>query len=176
MCRIIIFTAWKVSKYGVISVPYLPAFRLNTGKYGPEITPYLDTFRAVLFNLSLNFTYKKIYHTSIYLVKQITAIPSLYFCFCNIAVPHLLLRSIKEYFEAILKDKNYRLIILMKMNFFASVFQVVWPQARSSLPELFYKKGVLRNFTKIIGKHLCRVSFLIIKVGGLKLPIQFWVT
>ena len=33
-------TAWKVSKYGVISGP-------NTGKYGPEITPYLDTFHAV---------------------------------------------------------------------------------------------------------------------------------
>ena len=32
-------TAWKVSKYGVISGPI-------TGKYGPEITPYLDTFRA----------------------------------------------------------------------------------------------------------------------------------
>ena len=33
-------TAWKVSKYGVISAP-------NTGKYGQEITPYLDTFYAV---------------------------------------------------------------------------------------------------------------------------------
>ena len=33
-------TAWKVSRYGVISGP-------NTGKYGPEITPYLDTFHAV---------------------------------------------------------------------------------------------------------------------------------
>ena len=35
-----LLTAWKVSKYGVISGP-------NTGKYGPEITPYLDTFYAV---------------------------------------------------------------------------------------------------------------------------------
>ena len=33
-------TAWKFSKYGVISGP-------NTGKYEPEITPYLDTFHAV---------------------------------------------------------------------------------------------------------------------------------
>ena len=31
-------TAWKVSKYGVIS-------GLNTGKYGPD--PYLDPFHAV---------------------------------------------------------------------------------------------------------------------------------
>ena len=41
-------TAWKVSKYGVISGPHFPVFRLNTGKYGPEITLYLDTFHAVL--------------------------------------------------------------------------------------------------------------------------------
>ena len=40
-------TARKVSKYGVISGPYFPVFRLNTGKYGPEITPYLATFHAV---------------------------------------------------------------------------------------------------------------------------------
>ena len=48
--------AWKVSKYGVVSGPYFPAFGLtmylslfspNAGKYGPEITPYLDTFHAV---------------------------------------------------------------------------------------------------------------------------------
>ena len=55
-------TAWKVSKYGIISGPYFPVFGLNTeiyeantsvfspnaGKYGPEITPYLDTFHAVV--------------------------------------------------------------------------------------------------------------------------------
>ena len=41
------YTAWKVSKYGVISSPYFPVFSPNTGKYGPEITPYLDTFHAV---------------------------------------------------------------------------------------------------------------------------------
>ena len=51
------YTVWKVSKYGVISGSYFPAFGLNTdlsvsspnsGKYGPEITPYLDTFHAVI--------------------------------------------------------------------------------------------------------------------------------
>ena len=60
------YTAWKVSKYGVISGPYFPAFGLNTekylvslriqselGKYGPEITPYLDTFHAVLNNICI---------------------------------------------------------------------------------------------------------------------------
>ena len=37
-------TAWKVSKYGVISGP-------NTGKYRPKITPYLDTSHAVVRKL-----------------------------------------------------------------------------------------------------------------------------
>ena len=40
-------TAWKVSKYGVISGPYFPTFGLNTGKYGPEITLYLNIFHVM---------------------------------------------------------------------------------------------------------------------------------
>ena len=62
-----IYTAWKVSKYGVFSGPYFPAFGLNTGKYGPKKSPYLDTFHAVLnflagayflysYSLKLGFT------------------------------------------------------------------------------------------------------------------------
>ena len=39
-------TAWKVSKYRVISGPYSPIFSPNTEKYGLEITPYLDTSRS----------------------------------------------------------------------------------------------------------------------------------
>ena len=30
---------------------------------------------------------------------------------------------------------------------------------RSSHPEVFYKKGVLRNFAKLKGKHLCQSLF-----------------
>ena len=37
----LIYTAWKVTKYGVIFGP-------NTGKYGPEITSYLGAFHAVM--------------------------------------------------------------------------------------------------------------------------------
>ena len=33
--------------------------------------------------------------------------------------------------------------------------------ARSSRPEVFCKKGVLRNFAKFTGKHLCQSLFLI---------------
>ena len=35
------YTAWEMSKCGVISGTYFPVF-------GPEITPYLGTFHAVL--------------------------------------------------------------------------------------------------------------------------------
>ena len=42
------YTAWKVSKKGVISGLYFSVFSTNTGKYGREITPYLDIFHAVL--------------------------------------------------------------------------------------------------------------------------------
>ena len=45
-------TAWKVSKYGVLSGPYFSAFGLNTGKYGPEITPYFETFDVVKWSRS----------------------------------------------------------------------------------------------------------------------------
>ena len=31
------FTAWKVSKYGVISCPYFPVFGLNTERYGRSL-------------------------------------------------------------------------------------------------------------------------------------------
>ena len=38
---------------------------------------------------------------------------------------------------------------------------------RSSRPEVFCKKGVLRNFAKFTGKHLCQ-SLFINKVVGLR--------
>ena len=53
--KLLLFTSWKVPKYGAISGPHLPAFGPNTavfstnaGKYGPEITPRPDTFHAVV--------------------------------------------------------------------------------------------------------------------------------
>ena len=41
------FTAWKVSKYGVISGRYFPVLGPSMGKYEPEITTYLDNFHTV---------------------------------------------------------------------------------------------------------------------------------
>ena len=39
--------------------------------------------------------------------------------------------------------------------------------SRSSLPEVFCKKGALRNFAKFTGKYLCQSLFLN-KVAGLR--------
>ena len=44
-----IFTAWKVSKYGIIRGPYFPVFSPNTRKYGPEITPIWSFFTQWFF-------------------------------------------------------------------------------------------------------------------------------
>ena len=41
--------------------------------------------------------------------------------------------------------------------------------SRGSRPEVFYKKGVLRNFAKFSGKHLCQ-SLFFNKVAGLSIP------
>ena len=66
--HLIACTAWKVSRYGVISGLYFPVFGLNTersylsvfspntGKYGPEIIPHLDTFHAVLAISTMRWT------------------------------------------------------------------------------------------------------------------------
>ena len=45
----------------------------------------------------------------------------------------------------------------------------------SSRPEVFCKKGVLSNFTKFTGKHLCQ-SLFFNKVAGLRRNSYFYVT
>ena len=39
------------------------------------------------------------------------------------------------------------------------IFVKLQAKATSSRPEVFFKKGVLRNFTKLTGKHLCQSLF-----------------
>ena len=35
----------------------------------------------------------------------------------------------------------------------------LWNLVKSSRPEVFYKKAVLKNFAKVTGKHLCQSLF-----------------
>ena len=48
-----LFTGWKMFKYGVFSGPYFPVFSPKTVKYVPEKTPYLDNFHTVIKKLGL---------------------------------------------------------------------------------------------------------------------------
>ena len=85
-------TAWKVSKQGVFSGPYFPAFGLNTvryysvfrpnvGKYVPEKTPYLDTFHAVTAHSNCSFVslkwFRKVYVHHAFLIKDDKILSSL---------------------------------------------------------------------------------------------------
>ena len=57
-----------MSRYGVISGPYFPAFGLNTerygvfspnvGKYGSELNPHLDTFHGVIISVQQQFSHQ----------------------------------------------------------------------------------------------------------------------
>ena len=45
--------------------------------------------------------------------------------------------------------------------------EIIRAQTRSNRPEVLQNKGVLRNFAKFTGKHLCQ-SLFFNKVAGLK--------
>ena len=45
-------------------------------------------------------------------------------------------------------------------------------RTRSSRPEVFCKKSVLRKFSKLTGKHLCQILFLIKRLSLLKKRLQ----
>ena len=48
------------------------------------------------------------------------------------------------------------------LRFEEFIFNVkFWSHVRSSRPKVFCKKGVLRNFTKFTGKHLCLSLFFV---------------
>ena len=54
-----------MSKYGVISGPYIPVF-------GPEITPYLNTFQAVCVCVCVSFNViDLVNHVSVFKFDQI---------------------------------------------------------------------------------------------------------
>ena len=66
----ITYTAWKVSKYEVISGPYFPVFSPYTGKYGPEITPNTDSFYAISFFSTFDSTPRLVGHAGYHYTKN----------------------------------------------------------------------------------------------------------
>ena len=53
------------------------------------------------------------------------------------------------------------------LNKFVSYFALHWSPVQKQPPEVFYKKGVLKNFAKFTGKHLCQ-SLFFNKVAGIR--------
>ena len=50
--------------------------------------------------------------------------------------------------------------ILLRIQWYRTLHFLVVESIRSSRPEVFCKKSVLRNFTKFTGKHLCQSLFI----------------
>ena len=67
------------------------------------------------------------------------------------------------------------LYVLSRKAFIWDLFKtsILSKPLRSSRPEVFCKKGGLRNFTKFTGKHLCQ-SLSFNKVADTNLTFLFW--
>ena len=63
---------------------------------------------------------------------------------------------IQTYLTIVTKRNNCcnRIVLFIKKKLFLKK-----STSRNSHPEVFYKKGVLRNFEKFTGKHLCQSLF-----------------
>ena len=51
------------------------------------------------------------------------------------------------------------MIIVSIKQHLTNISSSIHEKVRNCRPEVFYKKGVLRNFTKFTGKHLCQSLF-----------------
>ena len=54
---------------------------------------------------------------------------------------------------------GFSMLMLQSKSLFSLYSRQIYSNCRSSRPEVFCKKAVLRNFTKFFGKHLCRSLF-----------------
>ena len=85
----------------------------------------------------------------------------------------------KEYIEISLllnqksPSKTLDKCFLTYTHFRTSTDDSFWTLPRSSHQRFSVKKGVLRNFAKFTGKHLCR-SLFFNKVAGLRPVTYFW--
>ena len=70
--------------------------------------------------------------------------------------------QLRLYFNSYIKNQH---ILLLRNNYLYSFntrknhSTQYFTIGRSSRPEVFCKKGVLKNFTKLAGKHLCQRLF-----------------
>ena len=104
-----IFTAWKVSKYRVISGP-------NAEKYGTEITPYLHMFHAVILDVSEKFNVIR-YLLTIHIEEAFDSLDN------NLSITVLENIGFKSYFiDLIIFFSGHRPTSLLKMSLFHRCF------------------------------------------------------
>ena len=65
----------------------------------------------------------------------------------------------------LINENNFSIIAVSKRDEMRYSIKFFVFSFKSSRPEVFCEKGVLRNFTKLTGKHLCQ-SFFFNKVAG----------
>ena len=137
-------TVWNVSKYGIFSGPYFPAF-------GPEKTPYLDTFHAVQNskrNPPISVSSLLLLTFWCYKYKEVSEIlsTSTYFEFqCLKSKQKKNNNNINDDTNTKIKRFNYmkscwRYHPLFKRNWFRGVFRTQEP-SRTFKRELFAKKS-----------------------------------
>ena len=83
---------------------------------------------------------------------------------CSVGFPFIFTTFLCFQFERAKISKKTHKILSCPLR---SIYMLLLTKIRSSLPEVFYKNGVLRNFAKFTGKHLCQSIFLN-KVAGLR--------
>ena len=118
----------------------------------------------------LNTTCVKIW-IYIYLLQTILQIPSKisnppqsYLIFTDYRQPYLQQACI--YCEKSFQQFKWSFVLFSSLGRFVKQNQKVCKWKKQP-PEVFYKKGVLRNFPKFTGKHLCQ-SLFFDKVAGLR--------
>ena len=79
----------------------------------------------------------------------------------------------RNFFLQLFQMKYFHLLgIRLLEEFVSEAYSESW---KSNRPEVFCKKGVLRNFSKFTGKHLC-LSLFFNKLAGLRLKKRLWHT
>ena len=129
----------------------------NTGKYGPEITPYLDTFLAVTYSLLFFFYLWQffLWSLAIYICINIDYINS----------DWLTVKSAARFLVCVWPFLYRHFALKGSKDTTFERAQIY----RSSLPEVFLEKYILKICSKLTGQHPCR------SVISIKLLCNFFV-
>ena len=146
-----IYTAWKVSKYGVISGPYLHAFGQNTDRYEVSLRVQYEKVRSISscpVRIREN-TNQKLFR--IWALSTQSSLPTtltlhvLVNCILITILWQVHLSRIKTIYFALIKET------------FLEAWKIIEVLKTAQPQEVFCQKCVLKNFTNFTGKHLANL-------------------